>query len=305
MANAIPKRVAQIAAGEARVGFVPRDYTTATTDVGPRLQQSFRGLTAHAATLLAGQAPKKYAATERAGTDRYAVLDIKNDTTNAGLLRPELLAAVDELYDFAARPDFDFKSVPLFYAVIMTRAGQTALFGRSISVKHVPKENSRLVPAIFRNGVLQEVEEEIVLFDSEVDWIHYKDVFYILNRAQFERVFIDRERLQRRVTRHVKELAKTLPLSDADAFAKRVAGNLNMTVKLQRIVDRGDYASFKIVDLKAYAKRYRPEIKWQGDTIVFDPSPAHQWDILTMLDEAWFSGALSKRDYEATSKLDV
>jgi hypothetical protein len=54
---------------------------------------------------------KRSFATERMGASGYGVLASETDTTAANLLRAELVVALSELYDYAARPDFKFDSV--------------------------------------------------------------------------------------------------------------------------------------------------------------------------------------------------
>ena len=258
-------------------------------------------------SILKGAPRRTYVATERLGEGAQGVLDVRSGAGEARLLRAALVEQLRLFADYATLPAFDFTDInptPLFYVIAFQEGDSYAVFGRSITARQVPKHGG-LLATFFSEGILQALEPELLLFDGKVDWIFHDDTFYVASSPSFERVFVDRAQLQQRVTAHVAELTKTLEIVGVDDFTRRVAGNLNMSVKLQRIIERGDYKTFPIPKLKAYAKRFRATIKWNQDAIVFDPAPSGQWDILTLLDEAWYQGELSSRRYEATSKLTV
>ena len=161
------------------------------------------------------------------------------------------------------------------------------------------------ISTVFREGVLHKVDEELVLFDASIDWVYWKDTFFIINVPPFERIFLDKQRLIGRVQTNVKAITQTLSVVGQADLEARCAGNLNMAVKLQRIVDRGAYKGWTVAQLRTYTQKYQPTIQWQADAVVFDGAPAHQWDILKLLDEAWFTADLSQEHFEATSKVEA
>jgi len=283
-----------------------KDYRFTVVDLSPVLQSDFREVAQEAAEpLVQDQAPIAYAATDRPPESQYAVLDSAADPGSWALLQPTLLAGLKSAINYAVLADADLEKVrPSFYLIVSHLEDDVVLFGRATQPRNIPKKSMR-ISAVFREGVLQRVEEELILFDSNVDWIFWKDVFYIINSAQFERIFIDRERLTGQVKANLGAITQIFNIAGQDDLELRCAGNLNMAVKLQRIIDRGKYQNWTVAQLKAYAQKYQPAIQWQGSAIVFDGSPAHQWDILKLLDEAWFTGELSQDHFEATAKVEA
>jgi hypothetical protein len=310
MASPLPARVAIVAnTGEPRLIFCEaapgENYRFTVADLAQDIQDDFRVVATEAArSLRDGQAPIDYAATERPAESQYAVLP-KSAAGGWGLLRPTLLTALEAALNYAVLPDADLAAVrPRFYCIVLHLDNDVALFGRAIQPRNIPKKSMR-INTVFRDGVLHRVEEELVLFDENIDWIYWKNTFYILNMPGFERIFLDRQRLTGQVRANVEAIARALAIIGQAELEGRCAGNLNMAVKLRRIVDRGAHANWPPAQLRAYTSKYRPAIQWQGNAIVFDGSPAHQWDILKLLDEAWFTGELSQDHFEATSKIET
>jgi len=291
-----------------RLGFCELDgneYRMTTADLSADLIARFGAIAEEAVTNLAKSALRSYIATERLGENTQGYLDARNGQGEARLLRAELVSALDRFRNCAALEDFDFAHLdrpPLFYILIYSDGKELALFGRSLTARQIPR---RQIRAVFRQGELRALQDELLLFDEAIDWIYYSGRFYVAVLPAFERLFIDRAQLRARVDAYVNEIRTVLDIVGVDEFADRVSKNLNMSVKLQRIVERGDFRGFTVPKLKDYGHRYKSSISWDGDSIVFRPAPADQWDILTLLDEAWYSGELSSRPFEATSKLPV
>ncbi len=312
MAASLPQRVTKVASdGAPHLVFCSAPasdgaYSLTVVDIAKPLEDDFRAIAREAAdSLRLNQAPVAYAATERPPESKYPVLDQTADEASWALLRPQLLAALAEASNYAVLPDADLsKARPLFYVIACHQDSDVVLFGRATEPRNVPKKSMR-ISAVFRDGVLHKLEEELVLFDSKIDWIFWKDAFYIINVPAFERVFIDRQRLIGQVTTNIAAVTQTLTVVGQADLATRCAGNLNMAVKLQRIISRGEYKKWSVAQLKSYSQKYQPAIQWQGDAVVFDGSLGHQWDILKMLDEAWFTAELSQEHFEATSKIEA
>jgi hypothetical protein len=306
--NELPEDVVEAAEqGTVRIVFCERDgdgYRMTRAGVSKELEPSFRNVVEGTARRMReNEAPITYEATERPPANRYAVLDRDANEAASSLLRANLLAELDRAVNYTVLPSADLAEVrPLFYVITAHHARRVAMFGRAIAPRNVPKK-SRLITAILQDDTLRHVEEEVVLFDEAVDWIYWERTLYVVNVPAFERLFLDRERLVRKTTTNVQAIMQTVKIVDHEDFAVHCAGDLNMSVRLQRIIDRGEHPKWSPAKLRAYAKRYQPAMKWEGDSIVFDRSPAHRWDIIKLLDEAWYAGELSQEHFEATSKV--
>jgi len=307
----LPSRVAEIAdQGDAHLVFCERpatdEYRFTIADVSADLEAEFRTLASEVATSLREHAaPVAYAATERPPESQYAVLQQAAAPALWALMRETLVVELQHALNYAVLPDVNLETTrPLFYAIAMHHNHDVVLLGRAIQPRNVPKKSMR-INAVFRQGVLHRVEEELVLLDSKVDWIYWDSAFFIVNVPNFERIFIDRQRMLGQVQPNIQAIAARLSIVGQADLEARCAGNLNMADKLQRIIDRGAYQNWTLAQLQAYTARYRPSIQGQGNAVVFDPSPAHQWDILKLLDEAWFTAELSHEPFEATSKIEA
>jgi Domain of unknown function (DUF4868) len=304
----LPEDVVAIARqGTVRIVFCEggkAGYRVTRANVARDLQATFKDIAAGAATTMRqDNAPIAYEATERPPANRYPVLDRAADAAAAHLLRANLLTELDRAMHYAVLPLADLgRTRPLFYLIVAHHKQRIVLFGRALAPRRVPKK-SRLITTIFKDNTLQRLEEELLLFDAEVDWIYWDRTFFVANAREFERIFLDREELSGKVSTNLGSLTAQVEIVGREDFQRQCAADLRMGVKLQRIIDRGEYKKWPPAQLRAYAQKYQPAMKWDGERMVFDPSPARRWDILKLLDEAWYSGELSRQHFEATSKV--
>jgi hypothetical protein len=58
--------------------------------------------------------------------------------------------------------------------------------------------------------------------------------------------------------------------------------------------------------VKECCAEFRVPIVWTADDeMVFDGSPKHQWDILTLLDRAHVTSKLGNKKFEAVEKIPI
>jgi hypothetical protein len=157
--------------------------------------------------------------------------------------------------------------------------------------------------SLFDGETLRRFEQPLVVFDDNVEWIFSSDRFLLLSTPAFESLFLDRERLLGSVHEQVELLRGRVGILGYDELAAHCATDLRMAVKLHSIIRRGAYQGWTPPTLLNYCNSFDAiAIEWQGDEMIYDPTPGRRWDILKLYDEAWFRGFLSDEEFEATSK---
>jgi hypothetical protein len=204
--------------------------------------------------------------------------------------------------------------VPAFY-VLIWRTGsptRTVLLGRRLARQSVATHRKGLA-AVFGgdDATLKKFDDQLIMFDEDVDWILVEDDLFVFQPTRFEDAFVSSAALRAAVARYARTVSAKVPITNLDDFQKRCEDVPSMQLRLARIAESPTFLAWKpsIAKLQAYSKKYgtrsKPVVDFVGGKMVFDGSLERQWNILKLLDQAFFTGELTSTKFEATGKHTV
>lgn len=224
---------------------------------------------------------------------------LKGDQIPGGNLFPDLEDFLDlDQFEKAA-----LRKPNLYTVAVQTKAG-TALFGkRAAYLKQLGTKRGSFA-AVWDGNTFSELEDTVVGFATDFDWVLWRDVLYVLNGDRFHAEFRDQLALKEAVQEHVDAIQEKIAIRGADAFVERCQSTPSMASKLQNIAENGIWDR-PIDELKQYAAERGIIVKWDGDALVFDGSIENQFAILKLLDEDRTHGPVSGRTYDSAAKQAV
>jgi hypothetical protein len=218
----------------------------------------------------------------------------------SGLLHGGLPNALARLQNFAEPAPISLTAVhdktPSFYAFIFGRRLNPSNFARRGTIRFVVGDEA----------TLKKFDKELVVIDNQVDWLFAADEFLVLKPDQLENAFIDPARLLAETEKNASLVNTKVPIENFGDFLQRCMDIPGMQTRLARIVSSPEWQAWKPDEaaLKDYSARYGHVIDWDpaSGKIKFDGLPKRQWNILKLLDQAFYTGELTQTQYEATGK---
>jgi hypothetical protein len=210
-----------------------------------------------------------------------------------------------QLDGFGGLPWFQMKRrrVPnLYVAVAQLPDDSNAFFGSRITERSVLR--SGVLRAIWGEDTFSALDQTVVTFPEDHDWVGWRDRLMILDERNFHAVFRDVPALQAAIEGHVAEIVAAIPIINEAAFVERCRGNVAMMTKLRRVAENQLYLE-PVERLRDYAQEYNIEVQWNGDSLIFDGALDQQWNILKLLDEAGTLGPVSGKKYEVAAKIEI
>jgi hypothetical protein len=195
---------------------------------------------------------------------------------------------------------------PNAWVIIAQLSDETlAFFGSRITAKSVLSADSRILRIIYDDDGFNSLDNTVVTFGSDFDWIAWHDAMIILDQKDFEQMFRDIPALQAKVDANLVKVVEHIGIANLAEFSTRIKGNPTMMVKLQSIIDRADMHTRSPAELQKYATEYDIPVDWKGEELVFDGSIEKQWSILRLLDEARTLGPVTGKHWDTSGKTQV
>ena len=274
----------------------PADWRVEKIAAVGGLSDDFKAAAIAAAEDLAGRSPSAYNPEGNLADNEFATLP---NPRQAGADAPpsiggNLFPALDDFGNAKVYKRRDGpNSVPKMYVVVAQLAGGAqAKFGRLVPNTNV-LARTRSIRALYDDGTFSELDGTVVAFDTDFDWIEWKDTLWVLRAAGFNAVFRDTDAMKAAVAANVATIESKIKIIGSDRLVERCKASRNMMAKLQVVIDERLYEK-PIAMLQQYAAKYPGlQVEWQEDDLVFDESVEKQWSILRLLDEAAFTGELS------------
>jgi hypothetical protein len=224
--------------------------------------------------------------------------DLSNDPPIGGDL-------FEQLDGFGALPWFERKrwSVPNLYVTVAQPTDEpAAFFGRRVTERSVLRTG--VLRAVWGDNMFSSLDETIVTFPQDHDWVGWRGRLMILDEKGFHAVFRDVPALQNAVAEHVAEIVAAIPIVNQEGLIDRCRGNVAMMTKLKRVAENKLYLQ-PVERLREYAQEYQIEVEWEDGSLVFDGSLEKQWNILKLLDESGTLGPVSGKKYEVAAKVEI
>jgi Kiwa protein KwaB-like len=310
--------IASGAKAELAVGvawFEANNYRVARAALDAELQKDFRDVARRAAGRLHRRTSQDYQLGDDLARDHVGVLPSAN--ASGELIHPK---AADALNDLRKSADVDpltaddLEEVPSFYALIWRDAAtsKVVLLGRRLSRQSVARRRGGFSARLAGDeATLRRFEGKLIMFDDDVDWLLVEGTFFVFKPRPFEDSFLDATALVAAVGKNAETLHQKVPIKNLREFQKRCEELPSMQLKLARIVGRDGFPSWSpdLTKLETYSEKYGdktgPVVQFAGNQMVFEGSFKKQWNILKLLDEAFFTSELTSTKFEATGKHTV
>lgn len=180
-----------------------------------------------------------------------------------------------------------------------------AYFGARITGSAVLDRGSKALRVVFRDDAFDQLDDTVITFKAEFDWIAWKDTIIVLDANNFHAIFRDIPALVKMVDTHLATISQHVKITNIAALADRIKTTPAMAVKLSRIIERADMHTKPPQILRQYGKDYNILVDWKKDAMVFDGSVEKQWNILRLLDEARTLGPVTGKKWDTSSKTEV
>ncbi len=228
----------------------PTDWEFKRLPLHGELQESFRGRAqASADNLRDERAGRAYDPERELPAEQFFFLS--NDPPVGGDFFTGLLG-------FANLPEFRERRRirrPNGWVVIAQLGDDTlAYFGARITSASVLDRTSKALRIVYRDDAFDVLDDTVVTFRSEFDWIVWQDVMIVLNAKNFHAMFRDIPALVAKVEEHLATVVQHVGIDNLDAFRDRIKAYPAMMVKLQRIIERADMHVRPVDVLRKYGE---------------------------------------------------
>jgi hypothetical protein len=153
------------------------------------------------------------------------------------------------------------------------------------------------------------VRDPTFLFDLHLDCAVYRDVLYIFNKNNFQRIFRYYERMRDAGREALRTISDRVRIDNFAAFASLCEGRLNMLAKLKNIAAKEYLQRVTMQDIKRVIVEFNLPAKMEGaegeERLVFEPDAEDKWLILRILDDDYLGSIMTELKYEANSKRPV
>lgn len=223
---------------------------------------------------------------------------------------PAVKTACERFSDFGGMSNFTpgddhYKKRLLYWSGVRHAAGSRAFFFRSFS-QAAELKRKKLIAIVLRDGPFELLDEQVFLFDENVDCVVYDDYVYVLRRNDYRRIFEQLEEVRNAALAAARRLHERVPIKNFDEFAESCANQPAMADKLIA-VERRDYFNRLSYDMLApviseFGLAIAVDRSSGAPQLVFDSSLEHRWRILRLVDDDYLRSSMTDHRYEVNSK---
>jgi hypothetical protein len=191
-----------------------------------------------------------------------------------------------------------------FYAAVVGQPGASAVFFRQKNRKFELQRSLR-VAVTFSKGTFDKIGYPVYVFDDAFDCVAWKGFVFIRSVPNFQRIFGYFEELRQKGAEYARALTSAIAISNSDEFITTCTNNLPMIAKVARIIADPHLQNVTVKKVQEVGQRYNvptPVVREDGvDKLVFQKGTA-RWDLLKVLDHAFYTSDLTQDQFEANSK---
>lgn len=159
--------------------------------------------------------------------------------------------------------------------------------------------------ALWHQDRYEVVEEDLLLFDEEIDCFVQGNHVFVLNKDKFQRIFRFFELIRELADTALNVIENKVPIKGFDEFREACKKHTNKMIKLASIAKKPYIESISITDIRKVLEKYDEvsvvcqEVDGE-EMLVYDPSD--QWGILHVLDDDHLESIMTGLSYESGSK---
>ena len=234
--------------------------------------------------------------------------EVEFETTTA--IAP-IVYATTQLSNMSALAPFNpsdekYKRRLRYWAVVLTAPdGTKAYFFRSFTAS---AELKRKKGAAFinRSGSFTVVDDEIFIFDEEIDCFVFDGYVYVLRKRDFRRIFDQIAAVLAKAKAAALDLHRKVPIANFGEFEAACSSDSRLADKLLAIRGRDYFNRLSYQMLQPVIAQFQltiPTKTVNGATqLVFESKPATRFQILRLVDDDYLRSSMTNHDYEVNSK---
>ncbi len=272
-----------------------------------KLANQFRTIVRTKLTRIRGDSSlriRDYEVGTRLGRHEIEYLDMSNN--NHMHDQTSSLASLVDLGAFGIDSDETFVKNLRFYVVIVQLPDPIYCFRWYTPKKRLSLEDSgKSFGAWWHQDRYEVVEEDLLLFDEEIDCFSRGDHIFILNKDKFQRIFRFFELIRELANETLEVLEDRILIKGFGRFSEDCKKHTNKLIKLASIAKKPYIETISIADIKKVLGRYNEvsvvceEVEGE-EMLVYDPSD--HWGILHVLDDDHLESVMTGLSYESGSK---
>lgn len=159
--------------------------------------------------------------------------------------------------------------------------------------------------ALWHQDRYEVVEEDLLLFDEEIDCFAQENHIFILNKDKFQRIFRFFELIRELADTALNVLENKVPIKGFDRFREDCKKHTNKMIKLASIAKKPYVENISITDIKKVLEKYdEVSVICQevGDEEMLLYDPSDPWGILHVLDDDHLESIMTGLSYESGNK---
>ena len=195
------------------------------------------------------------------------------------------------------------------YGIVHNTTDRNWLILRGLSDRNVLRR-SRKLGLLFRDGVFDRLESEVLLLDRDIDCFPWDGYMYVLNMSGFHRVTQYHDEVVSAASAVIADAASRIPIFNLDDFKGVGTSDYRMAAKLASIKNKPYLANLTLSKVREVIERHKLPIEINVDAagkeaLIFDPDPQRRFLILKLLDDDYLHSNMTEQDYAVNSKVAI
>jgi hypothetical protein len=226
---------------------------------------------------------------------------------------PAVALAVERYANLSPLAPFDagdskFKRRMRYWVAVLTADDRRqAFFFRSFSAS-AELQRKRGAALVSRDGTFTRVDEQIFLFDRNVDCFTFGEYLFVIRKGDFRRIFDQLELVRKHAETAARELHAKVPIANVEDFIRACSAQAAMADKVLSVRRRDYFDRLSYMMLEPVIQEFNLKIPTRlvnGETqLVFETTPDERWRILKLIDDDYLRSAMTDHRYEVNSKTD-
>jgi hypothetical protein len=193
-----------------------------------------------------------------------------------------------------------------FWVGVLTDGeGRKAYFFRAFSSAS-ELQRKRGAAMVLRDGSFTKVEEQIFLFDDNIDCFVFEGFLFVLRKNDYRRIFDQLDAVRQRARLAAAALHEKVPIANFDEFEKACTTQAALADKLIAVQERDYFNRLSYMMLKPVIDEFELKIPVETNNgapqLVFQTGPEHRWRILRLVDDDFLKSSMTENRYEVNSK---
>lgn len=201
--------------------------------------------------------------------------------------------------------DTAFKRRLSYSAIVLTKDEQRAVFFRRFTAKS-ELARKRGVALMLKDGIYENVDEEIFVFDEDVDCFVFEDQLHVVHKLNYRKIFEQLDAVYAKAVEAAGALKGKVPIRNFAEFEDACSKHGAMADKIIAISSRDYFDTLSVEVLEPVIEEFGLQIEVHEEdgvkSLVFEKDVSRRFRILKLMDDDFLRSAFTEHRYEANSK---